>query len=81
MQESPPNIVDITDRTRAMQLIDELRVIHLKDRKFAEMSTGEQRRFLLGRALIHQPSEGMKPGSFFTRPCDTRHQGITNALT
>lgn len=43
------------DRTRAAQLIHELGVIHLKDRKFAEMSTGEQRRFLLGRALIHQP--------------------------
>jgi iron complex transport system ATP-binding protein len=44
------------DRTRAAQLIGELGVRHLKDRKFAEMSSGEQRRFLLGRALIHEPS-------------------------
>jgi len=44
------------DRTRAAQLIGELGVRHLKDRKFSEMSTGEQRRFLLGRALIHEPS-------------------------
>ena len=43
------------DRTRAAQLMGELGVRHLKDRKFSEMSTGEQRRFLLGRALIHQP--------------------------
>ena len=43
------------DRTRAMQLISKLGVIHLKDRKFAEMSTGEQRRFLLARALMHRP--------------------------
>ena len=44
------------DRTRAAQIIEELGVGHLKDRMFSEMSTGEQRRFLLGRALIHQPS-------------------------
>jgi iron complex transport system ATP-binding protein len=44
------------DRARATQIIEELGVMHLKDRKFAEMSTGEQRRFLLGRALIHQPN-------------------------
>jgi iron complex transport system ATP-binding protein len=44
------------DRLRAAQIIKELGVMHLKDRKFSEMSTGEQRRFLLGRALIHQPS-------------------------
>jgi iron complex transport system ATP-binding protein len=44
------------DRTRAARIIGELGVSHLKDRKFSEMSTGEQRRFLLGRALIHQPS-------------------------
>ena len=43
------------DRTRAAQIIDELGVGHLRDRHFCEMSTGEQRRFLLGRALIHQP--------------------------
>jgi len=44
------------DRLRAAQIIEELGVTHLKNRMFSEMSTGEQRRFLLGRALIHQPS-------------------------
>jgi iron complex transport system ATP-binding protein len=44
------------DRLRAAQIIEELGVAHLKDRTFSEMSTGEQRRFLLGRALIHEPS-------------------------
>jgi iron complex transport system ATP-binding protein len=44
------------DRLRASQIIKDLGVMHLKDRTFSEMSTGEQRRFLLGRALIHQPS-------------------------
>ena len=28
----------------------------LKDRRFGEMSTGEQRRCLLGRALVHEPA-------------------------
>jgi iron complex transport system ATP-binding protein len=32
-----------------------LGVAELKDRTFAAMSTGEQRRFLLGRALINDP--------------------------
>lgn len=44
------------DRTRAATIIGELGIMHLKDRTFSEMSTGEQRRFLLGRALIHRPS-------------------------
>ncbi len=44
------------DRTRAAQIMKELGVVHLKDRMFSAMSTGEQRRFLLGRTLIHGPS-------------------------
>lgn len=44
-----------SDRKRAARIIDELGVGHLQERTFREMSTGEQRRFLLGRALIHEP--------------------------
>ena len=40
---------------RANQLIELLGVVDLKDRPFETMSTGEQRRFLLGRALINDP--------------------------
>ncbi len=40
---------------RAMQVMEELEIGHLQDRPFGEMSTGEQRRFLLGRALVHDP--------------------------
>lgn len=36
--------------------MQELGVVHLKERPFGRMSAGEQRRFLLGRALIHNPS-------------------------
>ena len=41
--------------TRARVVMEELGVGFLTDRKFSEMSTGEQRRCLLGRALVHDP--------------------------
>jgi iron complex transport system ATP-binding protein len=40
---------------RAGQVMDMLGVTSLKNRRFFEMSAGEQRRFLLGRALVHDP--------------------------
>jgi len=41
---------------RADDLLKEMGVGCLKDRRFGEMSTGEQRRCLLGRALVHEPT-------------------------
>ena len=41
--------------TRATEIMEDLGIVHLQDRPFGEMSTGEQRRFLLGRALVHDP--------------------------
>jgi iron complex transport system ATP-binding protein len=35
--------------------MERLAVTSLKDRMFDHISTGEQRRFLLGRALVHDP--------------------------
>jgi iron complex transport system ATP-binding protein len=43
------------DRARAYSIMHALGVTELQERIFAEMSTGEQRRFLLGRALINDP--------------------------
>jgi iron complex transport system ATP-binding protein len=40
---------------RAEQIMKTLDIEHLKNKLFAEMSTGEERRFLLGRALINEP--------------------------
>ncbi len=40
---------------RAVETMEDLGIVHLQDRPFGEMSTGEQRRFLLGRALVHDP--------------------------
>jgi iron complex transport system ATP-binding protein len=42
--------------TRAREVMEELGVESLAGRRFGHLSTGEQRRFLLGRALVHDPS-------------------------
>jgi iron complex transport system ATP-binding protein len=41
---------------RAHALLAELGIASLAARRFGHLSTGEQRRFLLGRALVHDPS-------------------------
>lgn len=41
---------------RAHAVMEELGIGFLTERKFSEMSTGEQRRCLLGRALVHDPT-------------------------
>jgi iron complex transport system ATP-binding protein len=43
------------DKDRAYRIMNTLGVAELKDRTFSAMSTGEQRRFLLGRALVNEP--------------------------
>lgn len=42
-------------RTRADELMQELGIEALAGRRFGHLSTGEQRRFLLARALVHDP--------------------------
>jgi iron complex transport system ATP-binding protein len=42
--------------SRAHKVMEELGIGFLIDRRFADMSTGEQRRCLLGRALVHEPT-------------------------
>jgi len=41
---------------RAHEVTKELDIESLTGRRFGHLSTGEQRRFLLGRALVHDPS-------------------------
>lgn len=41
---------------RARTVMDDLAIGHMTDRRYAAMSTGEQRRCLLARALVHDPS-------------------------
>ncbi len=40
---------------KALEVLDFLEIAHLKDRKMAYMSSGEARRFLIARALVHKP--------------------------
>jgi iron complex transport system ATP-binding protein len=42
-------------RKRAEEVMARLGIAVLQERRFSEMSAGEQRRFLLGRALVHDP--------------------------
>jgi iron complex transport system ATP-binding protein len=44
-----------TQLTRAYEVMQELGIASLAGRRFGHLSTGEQRRFLLGRALVHDP--------------------------
>ena len=41
---------------RAIEVMDLLSIIHLKDREFSTMSTGDQRKFLLARSLVNAPA-------------------------
>jgi iron complex transport system ATP-binding protein len=43
------------DRRRSRNIMEMLGVWHCRDKRYAEMSTGEQQKLLLGRALIHDP--------------------------
>jgi iron complex transport system ATP-binding protein len=43
------------EQAQALQVMQSLGITELQNRIFGEMSTGEQRRFLLGRALINDP--------------------------
>ncbi len=43
------------DRRRADRIMDRLDISELSERAFSALSTGQQRRFLLGRALINDP--------------------------
>mgnify|MGYP006188789543 CR=1 FL=1 len=40
---------------KAKQLMQQLDVSHIEDRYYAHLSTGQQRRLLLARALVHDP--------------------------
>jgi iron complex transport system ATP-binding protein len=49
------NVVTRQMRRKAEETLVFLEIAHLKDRKMNEMSTGEARRVLIARALVHDP--------------------------
>ncbi len=42
-------------RSRGEEILERLGISHLREREFSTLSTGEQRRLILGRALISEP--------------------------
>lgn len=51
----PNHLVSKEQIERADGALDELQVLHLADRPVGEMSSGEARRVLIARALVHRP--------------------------
>jgi len=51
----PHHHVNAQQRRRAKQILRFLEIHHLADRPLSAMSSGEQRRALIGRALVHDP--------------------------
>lgn len=48
-------VVTGTMKRKAMEILEFLEIAHLKGRTMTEMSSGEARRFLIARALVHKP--------------------------
>jgi iron complex transport system ATP-binding protein len=78
-------------REQARRIMERLGISGLSKRKFGEMSTGQQRRFLLGRALVHapeallldEPTEGLDVQaafSYFDDLCRLMREGTTVIL-
>jgi iron complex transport system ATP-binding protein len=51
----PHHTVDPKHRSLADDALAQLQIMHLADRPVAEMSSGEARRVLIARALVHKP--------------------------
>lgn len=51
----PNHEVTAAMRERTGELLERLEIAHLADRTVSQMSTGESRRLLIGRALVHRP--------------------------
>ena len=47
--------ISLFQRAKSYEIMETLGVAHLSEHPFQQMSTGEQRRTLLGRALVHEP--------------------------
>jgi molybdate transport system ATP-binding protein len=52
----PRRLPNAPDRIRARGLLRQLKLLHLADRPFLELSRGEQRRVLIARGLAFKPS-------------------------
>jgi iron complex transport system ATP-binding protein len=62
----PNHKVDPKQRKLAEEALAELNISHLSDRSVSEMSSGEARRVLIARALVHKPQ-----ALLFDEPCNS----------
>jgi iron complex transport system ATP-binding protein len=60
------HVVDARQRALAEAALSELKISHLADRPVCEMSSGEARRVLIARALVHKPR-----ALLFDEPCNS----------
>ena len=66
----PNHLVKSAHREKANAALAELKIPHLADRPVAEMSSGEARRVLIARALVHRPT-----ALLFDEPCNSLDLG------
>jgi iron complex transport system ATP-binding protein len=62
----PNHTVDADKHQRAEAALAELKIPHLAERPVCEMSSGEARRILVARALVHKPA-----ALLFDEPCNS----------
>src|SRR5579862_4675312 len=62
----PNHTVDAKQRELASAVLTELKISHLAERPVCEMSSGEARRVLIARALVHKPR-----ALLFDEPCNS----------
>jgi iron complex transport system ATP-binding protein len=62
----PNHAVGAARRERAYRALEELKIGYLADRPVCEMSSGEARRVLIARALVHKPR-----ALLFDEPCNS----------
>jgi iron complex transport system ATP-binding protein len=60
------HVVDAGQRELAEAALSELKISHLADRPVCEMSSGEARRVLIARSLVHKPR-----ALLFDEPCNS----------
>jgi iron complex transport system ATP-binding protein len=71
----PNHQVDSAQSALADEALAELKISHLADRPVSEMSSGEARRVLIARALVHKPR-----ALLFDEPCNSLDLGAQQSL-
>jgi iron complex transport system ATP-binding protein len=71
----PNHSVSPVQRALAEEALAELKISHLADRPVCEMSSGEARRVLIARALVHKPR-----ALLFDEPCNSLDLGAQQGV-